>query len=754
MKAVIAFLVSFAGLLVTESVAQQPLNHIEDSPSFTVFKTGEKIILDGMFEEEDWKKAETVQGFAQIFPADSIAAKGQTEIKMLYGKTHLYIGITCKSSGGNFMTSSLRRDYGFFGSDNLALMFDTYNDKVNALMFGINAYGVRREATISNAGQQGDDFDLSWDNKWDAGTKKYADHWTAEVAIPFTTLRFKEGCEKWRFNAYRNDTQENEVTMWVSMPSGRIYTDLAYMGDMIWETPLRKPGQNISVIPYALGAVSRDYEDATETSSNFSGNFGGDAKISLTSGLNLDLTVNPDFSQVEVDRQVTNLDRFEIFFPEKRQFFLENADLFSGFGAGRINPFFSRRIGVAIDTATGTNIQNSILYGARLSGKLNEKLRIGALNMQTAAQQENGLPMFNYSVATAEQRFAGNSTIRGMFVNKMAVNSKGFKGEYENYNRVGGIEYRYNSKDNSLTARASAQRAFTPGATNHREALFYQAVYNKRKYRLEWTQMYIGANFNPEVGFAPRRDILLTSPEASVNFFVNSDKVSFHKLGFDASMIYKLGKDGNTVLDDFSLQEFNFKPEWSIRFVDNSRFTVNASYNDLTLLNDFDPTRVQADSVFLPAGTRYQYSDIRLSYSSDSRKTITYRIRPEGGTFFNGNRFGISGNLTYRFRPYGSFGVEYNYNSINLEAPFTSVDLWLIGPRLDLTFTRKIFLTTFVQYNNQLDNLNINARFQWRFKPVSDFFIVYTDNYLTEPFSQFGSRNRALVAKFTYWFNL
>ena len=187
--------------------------------------------------------------------------------------------------------------------------------------------------------------------------------------------------------------------------------DLGFMGNMIWEEPLKKPGKNISLIPYVTSSFSRDFENEQQEKTQQDFNFGGDAKIGLTSGLNLDLTFNPDFSQVEVDEQVTNLERFEIQFPEKRQFFLENADLFGSFAANRLNPFFSRRIGVAIDTATGQNIQNTILYGARLSGKLNDRLRVGLLNTQTAKQEENGMPGFNYTVATAEQKVFDRSGI-------------------------------------------------------------------------------------------------------------------------------------------------------------------------------------------------------------------------------------------------------------------------------------------------------------------------------------------------------
>jgi hypothetical protein len=169
------------------------------------------------------------------------------------------------------------------------------------------------------------------------------------------------------------------------------------------------------------------------------------------------------------------------------------------------------------------------------------------------------------------------------------------------------------------------------------------------------------------------------------------------------------------------------------------------------LFDDFDPTRVQEDDVFLAAGTEYNYSFFELEYNSDRRKIFSYRVEPTIGEFFNGFRAGVSGNFSFRYQPFGSIALSYNYNYIKLDAPFESSSLFLIGPRIDLTFTKKLFLTTFIQYNNQSENLNVNTRFQWRFQPVSDFFLVYTDNYGTNPFSE---RNRAIVAKLTYWLNL
>ena len=728
--------------------------HQDQSTFVEVKKINEKIVLDGLLKEHFWKTITPAANFTQNFPTDSINALAPSEVKMAYDEDFLYIGIRCFAKSNRFVVPSLRRDYDFLGNDNFTLLFDTYNDKTNAFVFGINPYGVRREALVVNGGQEGKDFDESWDNKWDGVAKIHANSWTAELAIPFKTLRYTEGSTQWRFNAYRYDTQENEISSWILIPRNRFTIDLGFMGTMAWEEPLRKPGKNVSVIPYIATSTMRDFEDDIEQKAQSNFDFGGDAKIAISSGLNLDLTINPDFSQVEVDQQVTNLDRFEIFFPEKRQFFLENADLFGGFSASRLNPFFSRRIGVSIDSNTGQNVQNTILYGARLSGKLNDKLRIGMLNMQTAKQTESALPAFNYTVATAEQQVFDRSAVAFMFVNKQAVKPSSFSDGFNKYNRTAGIEYRLASANNKWSGKTTFQKTFTPGLTTHDAAHFAQLILTERKYRLEWVHLYVGNNFNPEVGFAPRRDVFMISPEASINFFPKRGNIGIHRLGFDASVFYKVGKDNNAIISKFSRQEINVEPFWFFRFKNSSDLGLLLSYNNLTLLNDFDPTRVQKEGIYLPAGSKYSFMNFGILYQSDRRKVFNYSISPIIGTFYNGFRAGLEGSFTYRYQPFGFISFNYTYNYVNLDEPFETAHLWLIGPRIDLTFSKKLFFTTFIQYNNQLDNLNINARFQWRFKPVSDFFIVYTDNYLTEPFGQFGSRNRALVAKLTYWFNL
>ena len=731
------------------------LDEILDVPSLTIKKTREKIIPDGKLDEAIWNDSDLMDNFWQQFPADSTPATGQTEIRMLYDDNFLYIGVKCYSNGENYVTPSLRRDYRFPGSDNVSMVFDTYNDKTNALMFGMNPFGVQREALIANGGRQGSDFEGSWDNKWFGDAHIYGDYWTAEFAIPFNTLRFNEGSEKWRFNCYRSDTQHNEWSTWARIPRNRLVMDLSFMGDLHWEEPLEKTGSNFSLIPYAITSATRDFEDENQNSTDWTGNIGGDAKIAVTSGLNLDLTLNPDFSQVEVDQQVTNLNRFEILFPERRQFFLENADLFNSFGISRVNPFFSRRIGISIDTTTGQNIQNTILYGARLNGKLNDNLRVGLLNMQTAKQEESGLPAFNYTVATLQQKVFNRSNVSFIFVNKDAINGEEGSDLYNKYNRVAGLEYRLASPDGKWTGKAYYHQAFTPTDEEHKFTQGFILQYLKRKYRIELAELFIGDGYTAEVGFVPRRDYMLLSPEFQVYFYPEKGLINTHSIAIDTRFFFQAGKaDTDFKLPDWSMSEWQVQADWAFQLNNNTRGQLSANITDLTLLNAFDPTRLQDEGVELAAGSRHQFISFEGNYTSDNRKKFIYSLRPNIGQFFNGFRAGMGGTLTMRYQPYGSIGLAFDYNFIELEAPFEPVNIWLIGPRIDLTFTKDLFLTAFIQYNNQLDNLNINTRFQWRFAPVSDFFIVYTDNYLVDSMTQFGARNRALVAKVTYWLNL
>ncbi len=734
--------------LSTSLLAQPMMTDPSDLPDealparATLARTSGPIVIDGNIDEPSWFQGKPATGFWEYFPSDTSLNKVQTEIYLAFDDNFLYIAARCESVGDEYVVNSLRRDYRAGGNDNLTFLIDPFQDKINAFVFGMNPYGVMREALISNGGQGFGDWDSGWDNKWKGESKIHDGYWSCEVAIPFSTLRFNPGTERWNFNAYRFDTQSNTRSTLVRIPQNQTIMSLAYMDPIEWDESPKPPKRNISIIPFATAGTNKNFEEGTPANNNFA--VGADAKIAVTPGLNLDLTVNPDFSQVEVDQQVINLDRFEVFFPERRQFFLENADLFGSFGEQRVNPFFSRRIGIDRDTA-GNTVQVPILYGARLSGKLDNNWRIGVLNMHTLQDNEAGLPAVNYSVGAVQRKVGQRSNIGMIFVNKQAFlpdNNETMQ-DVDAYNRVIGLDYNLNTPDNKWTGKTYYHQAITTDdelSATDKFAHGARLEYRVRDVSVEWSHRWVREGFTPELGFVPRRNVFRVNPQAQLFFYPEKGAINRWQVGAEYSSFWK-PEYGQTDQQIRSFLELNYKNTSELRFWVQNDYTF--------LFNSFDPTRTGAEP--LAADSDYRYSSLGLSYQSDRRKVLSYRLTPQVGQFFNGYRYSMRGSLTYRYQPLGQIEMNVNYTYIDLPSPHASAGLFLIGPRIDLTFSKSLFLTTFLQYNSQSENMNINTRFQWRFAPVSDFFLVYTDNYDT---FDWGVKNRAIVAKVTYWLNL
>jgi len=722
---------------------------VAQNDSYQIKKATGRIELNGSLDEQDWKLAQVATDFMQYFPFDTVNADSKTEIRMTYDDQYLYMSAKLYNLNDNrkYVTPSLRRDYRGEANDGVTLILDPFQDNTNAFFFGINPYGVRREGLISNGGGRPGDLDLSWDNKWFGESTQYDGYWIAEIAIPFKTLRFKEGSLKWNVNFYRVDSENSERSTWTPIPRNFIIISLAFMQELIWDQPLNKPGSNISLIPYVLSGVSRDFENGNQNSSDFDLEVGGDAKIALTPSLNLDLTVNPDFSQVEVDEQVTNLDRFEIFFPEKRQFFLENADLFSDFGHPFLaKPFFSRRIGIARDSSTAQNLQNRILYGARLSGKLDNNWRLGFLNTQAAKDDDINLPGLNYTVASVRRKVLARSNVGLIFINKQNFKNKSgdFSLSSTDFNRVLGAEFNFLSGNGKWGSRNYFHKSFDEGSPSDSFVFGQWLDYQSNNLTFNWSHIYVGDNYNPEVGFAPRQGIFRINPEIGYKFWTQSGYLVSHGPTFDFEPIW----NGERQVDD--RQSLSYQ----LTFRDNSAIEVSVNHRYTYLLDSFDPTNT--DGPELPQGEDYHYNAIEFGYQSDFRKKIAINLEGYFGEYFSGQRYNIRSEINFRFQPIAAIRMTFNYNQLRMPEPINDADLYLIGPRIDLTMTRKLFLTTFFQYNSQIDNININTRLQWRFKPVSDLFIVYTDNYGTDAIGNefLREKNRGVVVKMTYWFNL
>jgi hypothetical protein len=323
-------------------------------------KAVDAIKIDGELNEVSWQIAQPIKNFWQKEPVDTGHAKRQTEVRTTYDANFLYIGIINYDTN-HYIIQTLKRDVDPGNSDGVGIVIDPLNSRTNGFLFIVNPYNVQSEDLLT-AGGSGD-INLSWDNKWFSKTSRHDDRWIAEIAIPFKTLRYEAGKTIWGINFIRADLKNNEYSTWTRIPINLQFYDFGYTGALIWDASPPAPGRNISIIPYITGGLSSNQEEGLKTEGDM--NMGFDAKISLSSKMNLDITVNPDFSQVEVDRQVTNLTRFDIFFPERRTFFLENADLFSSYGFPGSNPFYSRTIGLDKD---GNKIP--IYGGLRLTGSI------------------------------------------------------------------------------------------------------------------------------------------------------------------------------------------------------------------------------------------------------------------------------------------------------------------------------------------------------------------------------------------------
>ena len=715
------------------------------------------IKIDAVMDEATWKEAQVSSAFNQHFPYDSSEALAATEVRLSYDDEFLYVLAIMHNLGPReYVTPSLRRDYRGEAYDGFTVVLDTYKDKTNAFLFGVNPFGVQREGLVSNGGNLtrgggrtgSGAFSLTWDNKWFSAAQIYDDYWIAEMAIPFKTLRYRKNSDSWYINFYRIDSELGERSTWAPIPRNFILINLAFNKEVKWEEPLGSPGKNISLIPYTAFKSSKDFEEDTPTENQFT--IGGDAKVALSAAMNLDLTINPDFSQVEADQQVTNLDRFEIFFPEQRQFFLENADLFASFGSSGARPFFSRRIGITSDTTTGTNIQNQLYLGARMSGNINNRWRVGLMTVQASKEEDISLPSINYTVASLQHRLGQRSNVSAIFVNKQAFQDSiggDFEIRPETWNRTLGLDLNLATPDNKWSGKGYYHHSFDDQGMDSTFSMGVGVNYQTYRWEARSDFRSIGANFNPEVGFVRRTDFHQFRGTFYHNFYPSKGSIQSHAPGFDFDIIRNQAV-GNTDWDINFLYRINFR--------NNASFSMRLRRQYTYLLDPFDPSG--SDGLELPADTDYAYNFIIARFNSDQRKPFFFELSTRSGEYFNGTRINLEGTLSYRYSIKAILAVNFTYNRIQLPDPYNDANLFLVGPRFDITFSRNVFWTTFIQYNSQINNVNLNTRFQWRYKPVSDLFIVYTDNYLAGEGGKFIDFNqpkaRALVVKLTYWLNL
>ena len=714
----------------------------QEKKNLAIKKTIEKITVDGLLNEEVWKISESATNFWQNFPYDTCLAKSKTEVFMTYNDKSIFIAAICYDSiPGNYIIQSLKRDFSYPISDAFVVTLDPFSDQQNGFSFGVNPFGVQREGLIANGGGMG--VTTAWDNKWYAEVKRNGSNWTVEMEIPFKSIRFKPELSNWKINFARNDLKRNENSTWNKVPRQFNIASLAFSGDLIWDNIPKKTGNNIAIIPYSIARTTKDFVSKTDT--KFDANIGLDGKIALSSSMNLDLTLNPDFSQVEVDRQITNLTRFNLMFPEQRQFFTEHSDLFASFGFRQMRPFFSRRIGI------GSSNPIPIIAGARLSGKPNKNWRIGLMDIQTAKTKDNNIDVYaqNYLVAAIQRNVFKRSNIAMIFVNRQQLDTNKYSNT--NFNRVLGLDYNLASADNKWNGKFFFHHSFSHKNNNDAYSHASWLHYSTQKIMLMWNHEYMNKNYNAETGFTPRlfqtdlgKKITTRNTywriEPSFNYFIYPKNSIINKMGPKLFLDYYA--NSNYVTTDV-LAEIGY----DINFTNSSVFFINYNNYYTKLIYPTDVTFF--DNTLIPANS-YKYRDVVMSFKSNQRKIINATFGGSYGSYFTGTKLSYNAEITYRKQPYAIIGLSYTHNEIIMPNLKNKVVLDLIGPRIEISFSRSLFFTTFLQYNSQINNFNINTRLQYRFNPMSDVFIVYSDNYVSE---NFNNKNRALVLKLVYWFN-
>lgn len=741
----------FLLLLIAGIAKAQTL--LDSSRSYCLTQTQETIKIDGELNETVWQKAEKTGDFWQQFPYDTALARTKTEVMMAYDQHNIYVAAICYDGfDGNYVVSSLKRDFTYTNNDAFAVYIDPFNDKTNGVTFAVNPYGAQQEGLIQNGGSFGST--INWDNKWFSEVKRHKGYWITEFKIPFKTLRYKEGVNQWGVNFSRNNQKINENSSWCAVPRNFDVASLAHTGKLLWEAPSPKAGLNISLIPYAISRFTKNY--AAQTAGEHKIDAGFDAKVSVTPSLNLDLTVNPDFSQVDVDRQVTNLTRFSLFFPEQRQFFLENSDLFGSFGFSKIRPFFSRRIGLK----NGSSVTIPIIAGTRLSGKLDKNWRMGLMNIQTQAYNEGNIVANpeNFTVAAVQRQVFARSNIAAIVVNKQNLN--GADSAANAYNRIVGLDYNLASADNKWQGKFFFHHSFSPNQPKNAFAHASWLRYSSPRWFIMWNHEYVGNNYQADVGFVPRQrvydgtrniEVAMTywrlEPEVTYSFYPKNSKIYAVKSGIYTSWYADSSLFSNDAVYDPYLQ---------IIFLNTAEIGIDYKLNQTYLYFPIDITGT--GNVPLPVGN-YHYNNISASYTSNRRKKFNWSAFVSYGGFFNGEQLSYGCKLYYRAQPWGNFSLNFETNEIKLPQPYGYTNLTLIGPRMEFTFSRSLFLTTFVQYNTQIENVNINTRLQWRFAPMSDLFIVWGDNYnpinnAGRALPDFRVRDRGVVIKLVYWLGI
>ncbi|MEE8348805.1 MAG: DUF5916 domain-containing protein [Acidobacteriota bacterium] len=682
--------------------------------------TESPIIIDGNLDEWQWTQVEPAADFIQKNPKTGEPATEATEVRFLYDGDNLYLGIICFDSAGTdgITVTDMTRDYSDSQNDHFAVVLDTFDDDRTGFLFATNPTGAKRDAQISSQGSP--NFD--WDAIWHVKTRITDQGWQAEMAIPFKTLRFREGeGQMWGVNFIRRIRRKNEDTQWSPVPRPYRISRMSFAGSLEGISGLRQ-GRNLYLKPYVSTPLARREGDDVD----FNPEMGLDVKFGVTPGLTLDLTLNTDFAQVEADEQQINLTRFSLFFPEKREFFLENASIFGfgnagrGFGPGAggdLIPFFTRRIGISRGRLV------PILGGARLSGRASS-YSVGVLSMQADEFEE--VSSTNFSVVRLRRDIFRNSDVGGLFVNKQDSDGR--------FNRTYGADLHLRFF-NYLDINTFLLKTDTSNIEGQELASNISVTWSEPRFDLEAKFLDIEENFNPEVGFVPRTDMRKTRGKFAYKPRPG-ERIPWIR-EFQPSVSLDYITDQENVLETRNVTgnfATIFQNGGSVTFAYQSRFE--------RLDTPFEIRPTQEVKI-----GDYQFEEFSGTFSSDQSRMLVGRGTVSTGDFFDGEK--DTYRVDFGFHPGYHLATDLTWRHDDVRLPSGEFTTTLVTSRSRYSFSTTMFLNALIQYNSALREISSNIRFNWIYKPLSDFFLVYNERRATTG----GVKERALIAKFTYVFD-
>jgi hypothetical protein len=667
-------------------------------------------VVDGnVIVDPGWNGVEPATHFWQTRPNDGFPASQRTEVYVGFTDTSVYVGVIAHDSEpGEIVVTDSRRDSSLDDTDAFLMIIDGLLDRQNGFVFGTNPAGIEfdGQVTLDGLGSgisfQGGELNLNWDGVWNVATTSGDFGWSAEFEIPFRTLRFGAATEQdWGINFQRNIRRENEVSFWAPLDPSRNLYRVSEAGTLRGIRP--PPQRSLQFTPYVLGST-RSGGDLESTDNDADAGF--DLKYLVTPSLTLDLTLNTDFAQVEADDVQINLDRFNLFFPEKRPFFLENAGVFEVGNPGSVEVFFSRRIGIAED---GEIIP--VDGGARLSGKVGNATNVGFLLMSTDAVTSVA-PQNWYSVARVNQELANRSAIGAMFVGRNGDGSH-LVPESEDHNYSYAVDGRWGIGDNVLLSGWLAKTE-TPGLDGKDHAFGIDADYSDTRWSSNFRYTEVREDFNPEVGFLSRTEYRMV--RAFLMRRIRPENL-FGLLEIRPHVSYT----GHWKFDGF--QESGFLHIDS-HFEYRTGTEIHTGVN-FTRAGVIDPFEI-IDGVVIQPGT-YDHSELQLVYFTDESQPVSFGLNLVAGGRFGGDRVSLNPSLNMRVGEVFRSEFEIDYNDFDLPVPGGDFTANLARVRLSYSFTPKITLQALIQYNDLEEVLGTNLRFSWLRSANSGLFLVYNE---------------------------